>query len=431
VRALLHRYGIALGVVAVFLALFALMMPSLLGRDATRDHSTFRRNPWGCAALAELCRRAEPPLRVETLTQPLEDLANLTGPLLILDPEEPFASSELDEIVHWVEGGGVLVVAVQGLWDDPVGLGPRGEPAYAGLIAALGLEVVEGRAQLREATPAVRSRLTEGVRRVAIRTRYTLDVAGSEAGGGEEERISLRPSELRAQLTGGGGIVLGSFKHGKGQVYVSSDAEMFANAMLGREDNLQLAANLLWPQARQQTVYFDEYHHGFGARAQTASAPDPGPLNRALLVVAAALAVFLYGKAIRFGAPVQVFDPRRRAAVEYVEALAGLFRRGEANEWALQKIAAALRRRLSAAVGLPTTASVEALTAALAERRGIPIGESAPLLADLERAPAEGGLSGRRLADLVQRASDLEERAALNRSRARQTAHEGRGTSGH
>jgi hypothetical protein len=429
-RALLRRYGIALGVAAVFLVLFLLMLPSLLGRDTTRDHSAFRRNSWGCAALAELCRRAEPPLQVETLTRSLDDLGKVKGPLLILDPGQPFTSGELDEIVRWVEEGGVLIVAVQGLSDDLEGLG-RGALASSALTQALGIDVVEGRDQLTEATPAARSRLTEDVQRVAVRTHYTLEVATWEATRGEERRIALHPDDLRPQLACDGKTVLGSFKHGKGHVYVSSDAEMFANGLLGREDNLQLAANLLWPAARDKTVYFDEYHHGFGERAERASAPDPGPLNRGLLLVAVAAAVFLYGKAVRFGAPVQVFDPRRRAAVEYVEALAGLFRRGEANEWALQKIATALRRRLAIAVGLPTSASTEALAAALAERRGIPLEESVPLLDDLDRGAALGGLSGRRLADLVQRATDLEERADPNRRRARRTEPEGRAPSGH
>ncbi|MBM3473552.1 MAG: DUF4350 domain-containing protein [Armatimonadetes bacterium] len=430
-RALLRRHGTALGVVAVFVALSVLMLPSMLGRDLIRDHSAFRKNSSGCAALAELCRRVQPPLRVETLIRPLEDLAKISGPLLILDPEEPFTSSELDEIVRWVEEGGVLIVAVQGLWDDPVALGPSGEPTYVALTGALGLNVVQGRDELEQATPAARSGLTEGVQRVAIRTQYTLAVATDQETQGEERRISLRANDLRPQLLADEKVVLGSFKHGKGEVYVSSDAEMFANAMLGREDNLQLVANLLWPLARQQTVYFDEYHHGFGERAETAAAADPGPLNRGLLLVVVAAAVFLYGKAVRFGAPVQVFDPRRRAAVEYVEALAGLFRRGEANQWALQKIGTALRRRLAVAVGLPASASAEALTTALAERRGIPSEDSARLLAELEWAPVEGGLTARRLTDLVQRATDLEERADPERHGARHRAREGRTTSGH
>jgi len=394
-----------LGVAGAFVLLFALLMPTLLGRDTTRDHSAFRKNRWGCAALVELCGRAQPRLRAVTLTAPLDDLAEVRGPLLILDPERPFSSSELDAVVEWVESGGVLIVAIEGLLDDPSALNPLSEPPYAGLATALGVEVAENRdGVLAEAEPAADSQVTEDVRRIAIDTSYFLGAALGETPG-EERRIT---AELIPELTSNGRTILASFKHGEGEVFVSSEAGIFANGMLGREDNLQLAANLLWPRATEGVVYFDEYHHGFGARAPSGAAPGPAPLHRALLVVLVGFATFLAGKAARFGAPLRVFDPRRRAAMEYVEALAGLFRRGEANEWALQKTATAFRHRLSAAVGLPATTDAEVLATTLAERRHVPTSESTPLLNDIEGALAEGGVGGRRLAELVGRMADLE-----------------------
>jgi hypothetical protein len=420
VRAVLRRYGAALGVAAVFVALFALLMPSLLGRDTTRDHSALRKNRWGCAALAELCRQTEPKLRVTTLTRPLDDLKDVHGVLLILDPERPFADAELKELIRWVDAGGVLVAAVEGFWDDPGALGLRAAPPYWSLLAALGLKAIERDARLEEAAPVRGSTLVQGVRRVAIRTRYTLEAA-ADAGEGEasdeelpEYAIALHRKDLHGQLIADGRLVMASFRHGKGEVFVSSDAEMFANAMLGREDNLRLVANLIWPRAAGG-VYFDEYHHGFGARVASTTAPDPGPLNRALIVVAVGFAVFLFGKAVRFGAPVAVFDPRRRATMEYVDALAGLFRRGQANEWALQKMASAFRRRLAASIGLPATVEAELLATALAERRGIPAEEVLGLVRDVEGVLADRSLGHRGLADLVNRMTDLEERARMRR----------------
>jgi hypothetical protein len=407
-------------VAAAFVVLFALLTPSLLGRDTTRDHSALRKNRWGCAALADLCRQTEPPLRVTALTRPLDDLKDVHGVLLILDPERPFADAELKELIRWVDAGGVLIAAVEGFWDDPGALGIRAAPPYQSVLTALGLRATERDARLEEAAAVRGSTLAPGVQRVAIRTRYTLVAAADvrDAGVGGEEppdyAIALHRSDLRGQLSADGRLVMGSFSHGKGEVFVSSDAEMFANAMLGREDNLQLMANLLWPRAAGG-VYFDEYHHGFGARVASTTAPDPGPLNRALIVVAIGFAVFLFGKAVRFGAPVAVFDPRRRAAMEYVDALAGLFRRGQANEWALQKTAAAFRRRLTASIGLPVTVEPEPLATALAERRGIPVDETLNLARDVDGALADRSLSHRVLADLVNRMTDLEERARVRR----------------
>jgi hypothetical protein len=410
VRGALRRYGSALAVTAVFVLLFLCMMPVLLGRDATRDHSAFRKNAWGCAALAELCRRADPPLPVETRTQPLEDLAELRGALLVLDPGRSLASSELDAVLGWVEAGGTLIVALEGPLDDPTAVGLRAAPPSMALAQALGLQMSEADGLIREADPVRGSTLAEGVGRVATHTRYTL-VTASEEGAGERH-VRLDSDDLQLHLTAEGEPILASFQHGQGQVFVSSDAGMFANRRLAQADNVQLMANLLWPHAADGGVTFDEYHHGFGTRVRPGSAPDPAPLNRALIVIAVGVAAFLLGKAQRFGAPVEVFDPRRRAAMEYVEALAGLLARGEANQWALGRIAAASRRRLTAAVGLPSSTPGEALAATLAERRGIAAEETTRLLADVEAGLGSGSVSSRRVAELVHRMTDLEERAA-------------------
>jgi len=401
VKALLRRYGPALGVGAAFVLLFALLMPSLLGRDLTRDHSAFRKNRWGCAALAELCRRVEPRLRVELLTRPLDDLSRVHGPLLIIDPEKPFHEAEVSEVVRWVEDGGTLVVAVEGVWADPAATPIGRSPAFVALIQALGVQFHELAKPADRAAPSPGSRCAAGVTQVAIET---------------NEGVAVVPdppnTEGTSELSGGGQPVLISFRRGQGEVFVSSDAAMFSNGVLAQEDNLRFVANLLWLHATEGAVYFDEYHHGFGARVRVGSAPDPAPLNRALMVAALGVAVFLFGKAQRFGAPADVFDPRRRVAMEYVEALAGLLARGEANQWALAKIGAAFRARLAAAVGLPTQVQGEALATALAERRGIPVEETSRLVAELDAALGEEGLRGRRLAELTGRMSAFEERAA-------------------
>ena len=419
----LRRYGPAVGVAAIFVGVFLVLLPSLLGRDAVRDHSALRKNLWGCAALAELCRRADPALRVEVLTRPLNDLSRVRGLLLILDPERPFTSSELREVVRWVEAGGVLVVAIEGPWDDPAAWGPSGAPGYLDLTTALGLAVVDTETRRAEATPARGSAFAEGVRRVAIHTRYVVAPLTQDRA---EALVTHGADDVTPELVADGQPIMVSFRHGRGQVLFSSDAEMFANAMLGKEDNVQFAANLLWGRAEGGAVYFDEVHHGSGVGAAAGSVPDRAPLDRALFVAAVGIGVFLVGRSIRFGAPVPVFDSRRRTAMEYVEALAGLFRRGQANQWALEKIVLAFRHRLAPGVGLPPTAEAGSLAAALAERRGLPPAETLALLSDVEEAVDRAPVGGRRLAELVARMTGLEERANARPLRRPTPAQQGR-----
>ncbi len=415
-----RRYWIAALVVAAFLAVFVVLLSVMTARDAIRDHSAFRKNPFGCAALAELCASAQPPLRVRRITRPLDELSQVDGLLLIIDPEYPFSDAEIDELLRWVEKGGTLVAAFEGVWDDPSSFHPASGPAYVRLAGALGIGIIDRHETLNAALPVAVSPLVSGVERVAVATRYAVTPlsgqdaaegwAAAEAAPGEVEcRLPHSPEDLTPHLAADGDTIVASFEHGRGKVYVSSDAQMFANATLPREDNLAFVANLLWSNAPQGTVYFDEYHHGFGAEARETSDVDPTPLQRAVGVALVGCILFLVGKSIRFGAPTPVFDPRRRAAVEYVRAMAGLWHGAKAHHWALEQIARAFKHRVAEAAGLPPAVSPERLAAGLAERRGVPREETDRLLHDLEEALSGRSLTESRLARLVRRVALLEE----------------------
>jgi hypothetical protein len=423
VRSFIQRYWLAAAVLAAFVGVFIVLVPVMTGRDATRDHSSLRKNAFGCAALAELCASAEPPLRVHRITRSLEDLSDVDGLLLIIDPEEPFDDAEIDELIRWVEEGGTLIVAFEGLWDDPSAARPGSGLTYVQLAAALGLRIADRGESGGPVVPPPTSPLATGVQRVAAGTRYAVEAlsgqeaaarwASAEAVPTEVECVLPHdPRDLTPHLVSGGRTILVSFRHGRGKVYASSDAEMFANATLAREDNVVFIANLLWGNAPERVIYFDEYHHGFGARVRAASDVDPAPLRRAIGVAIAGCVLFLIGKAIRFGAPTPVYDARRRSAVEYVQAMAGLWHGARAYHWALEQIADAFRHRIARAAGLPPTVSTESLVAALAERRGVARGDTVALLQDLEEALSGEPLNESRLTRLARRITALEEAAA-------------------
>jgi len=428
--ATLRSYRIVAITVIVFAVLFFLLWESGQRRDLTRDHSAFRRNAWGCAALAELCRTTQPSLTVRELTAPLDDLSKVRGLLVILDPTEPFADEEVDRLVRWVQGGGTLLVGIEGLWDDLTGAQTDTGPPYVKLAAAFGVAARRQQAEpLTTATPVPTSPLGRGVAKVATSTHYVLaplDGQDSASKWAEEEfsRERVRclvphpAGSLTYHLVADGRPIVASFAYGRGQVYVTSDVQMLANSLLPRDDNVAFAANLIWRNAASRTVYFDEYHHRFGERRLMASQVDPAPLNRSLLVVLAGVVLLLIGKAIRFGAPVAVFGPRRRAASEYVEALADLWRGAEAYPWAVAQIAAAFRHRAAAEVGLRASASADVLAATLAARRGVPEDEALSLFRDLERAQDNRTLGRKEATSLVSRMAMLEGRLRHPRPKA-------------
>jgi hypothetical protein len=287
----------------------------------------------------------------------------------------------------------VLVAAFDGRPMDLARLRAQDQSAAQQLAEALGVELVALEERQLTAVPASGSSLAPGARQVAISTHFALSLPGLRA---------------RTALAAEGRPIVASFRRGQGHVFVASDAEMLANARLAQADNVAFVANLLWGHAPGGRVYFDEFHHGFGGPGQVRSPTDPAPLTRALIGTAIGLGLFLFGKSVRFGRAIPLPDNRRRAASEYVEAMAGLFRRGEAGDWALAQIAASSRARLAAAVGLPACAEPETLAASLSERRGVPAEATLALLQ--ETAASAGRMKGSQLLALVSRLTQLEAR---------------------
>jgi Domain of unknown function (DUF4350) len=418
-RTLLQQSRVVAVVLVVFAALGALLWYLGAQGDPTRDHSIRRKNAWGCAALADLCRTVHPALTVRELTQPLDASVPTGALLVVLDPTRPFSDEEIDAIVRWVRDGGTLLAGFEGLWDDLTVAQSGAGPPYVKLAAALGVAMQIGHRPWTVARPASGAPLGQGVRRVAITTRYSLqplkDNAEARAWAAQEMhpgrvRCLIRhgPGDVAPQLTADGSSIVASFRHGRGRVYVTSDVQMLANALLGKDDNVAFAANLLWGSARQGIVYFDEYHHGFGPRRRAASQVDPAPLQRALFVVLAATVLLLAGRAVRFGAPRSAFDPRRRTAMEYVEGLADLWMRAQAHGWALGQIGHAFRQRLSTEAGLRPGAPPEALASALATRRGVPAEETEALLREIDAAQQATGIDPRQARRLVERIARTE-----------------------
>lgn len=127
-----------------------------------------------------------------------------------------------------------------------------------------------------------------------------------------------------------------SFEQGKGRVILSSTPYPFSNLALKNDSNASMILNLLAFTARKETVWFDEWHHGF----QTGSIVGPSqwlqhtPGGHAILFVIGVifLALLMQGRA--FGRPIPLaHEIKRRGPLEHVTAIANLNRKaGHKNE---------------------------------------------------------------------------------------------------
>jgi hypothetical protein len=144
--------------------------------------------------------------------------------------------------------------------------------------------------------------------------------------------------------------VLVSASHGAGRVWVSGALRPFTNLGLQDPGSARLVANLLAGFPPTFTVGFDEAAHGYGDPASQSlsgwlfgAAPGWGIVLALVITM-----IFLATRGRRFGRAVPLPDERlRRESVEYIYAMATLFRRSGQRSEILRHYDDQLRRRLS------------------------------------------------------------------------------------
>lgn len=108
------------------------------------------------------------------------------------------------------------------------------------------------------------------------------------------------------------GVLLGEYEIEGTTVWVLSDPDVISNSGIDEGDNAAFAVAMIDAlQPRDGAVVFDETIHGFSLSPDLWKALLAFPLNLAVLVGLAALAVLLWAAAGRFGAPL---PPRPRLA---------------------------------------------------------------------------------------------------------------------
>ncbi|MHB8995845.1 MAG: DUF4350 domain-containing protein [Armatimonadota bacterium] len=384
-----------LGLLLIFVAASVLLGRRTGRPDPIRDHSSLRTNAWGTKALAELARKSG--LQVAVWDQSLERLSASQCFLCLLDPSRHIGRDQQRALLDWVRTGGTLLLGTE--LDETHNLTLSASAPNAGpdatLLAALGLR---GEAKAREngiARPAASAPELREVKTVLVPGRYRLRPSSAaefqrlqrQLPKENRERVQLAPLvtlKWETLLTDASGAVLLRATHGRGQIYVLSEADVLSNGTLAKADNVVLAANLLFATPDRK-VYFDEAIHmvrtGLSEEAQ---ALDPRLAYSALFAVMAALILYLVSRGWRFGSPVPLHTIPRRSAIEFVNALAELYRRAGAGEAVKESLRQSLRRKLATAAGVAPDLPPEVLAAAVATARPVNEAELATLLRQLE-----------------------------------------------
>lgn len=198
-------------------------------------------------------------------------------------------------------------------------------------------------------------------------------------------------------------------QQGRGQVLVVSSTALATNLELGQDDNAAFWLGALRTLQRPaEHIYFDEHHHGFtGERTVSGWAKRYG-LHWALLQGLFVLWLGLVA-ARRVGPPRPLLDTQKHGSVEYLQAMARIYRLGAHRGHAAQALVRGAVRSVEGLTKLPRTSSLEAHAEALvAQGRG----ELADALRDLRQTSQNEKLTEPELLALARKAAQVRAQAA-------------------
>jgi hypothetical protein len=173
--------------------------------------------------------------------------------------------------------------------------------------------------------------------------------------------VETKRADLVVHLAAQHKPVLVSFGEGQGTVLIAGAFRPFTNRGLSDPGSARLVLNLLSRVRQGALIGFDEARHGFGEVQSlfgwlVGTAPGWG------IILALALTMtYLAFRGRRFGRAVPLPSDRlRREPVEYIQAMANLFRRSGQRAEILKHYRGQLRRSLSERYALdPTLDDIE------------------------------------------------------------------------
>ncbi len=159
---------------------------------------------------------------------------------------------------------------------------------------------------------------------------------------GPGTRFAFSPATTALPVVGdGSGALVAVADAGRGRVVMVADSSVFWNAELARQDNAAFGLNLVPPGRR---VVFAEFGHGYGHAGGISAIPTT--FRFVLAGLAAAVLLFGWSRAVRFGPPARRHRalPPPRAA--FADALARTLARTEGDPEAIAPLRREARRTL-------------------------------------------------------------------------------------
>lgn len=254
-------------------------------------------------------------------------LASVVRLAFVLEPTQPITEDEWAELDEWVDGGGTLIIAGDGLYASFAASHYEFDLRYTRTLT------------LTAQTPLLAAPALTTPLSIQTRTYFTTE---------RTDFVSLVATQA--------GPVIVTFPHGQGRVILSATPFPFSNAGLKEAGNGDVLLNLLGltGHVNVRWAWFDEWHHGLRPE-QVGGASQRGPeawlfqqpAGQAMFYIAMVLFVALLLRGRRFGRPVPpAHELQRRAPLEYITAIANLNRRAGVRATVLGQYHQRLKREL-------------------------------------------------------------------------------------
>lgn len=142
--------------------------------------------------------------------------------------------------------------------------------------------------------------------------------------------------------------------HGQGKLIIFNSPNYVTNAGLQLRHNADIIFRILEvdPGGNQREpgiIYWDEYHHGYKDYESLVAALDTWPIKWGMILSTISLLLWVHARAKRWGRPVPVITSSRRASIDYVHSVSGVYQNSSAHTLALhhwyQWVMADLQRR--------------------------------------------------------------------------------------
>ena len=200
--------------------------------------------------------------------------------------------------------------------------------------------------------------------------------------------IGTGRNNVVVHLSYGGAPLLVSLQVGAGRVWVAGMQSPFTNRGLKDDGSAEMILNMIGSVPGNTVIGFDEARHGFQEPSSSLSGwLVSSPAGWGILLGLALTMVYITLHGRRFGRAVPIPEERlRREPVEYIQAMANLFRRSGQREVMLQHYSDQLLRRLSERYALdPRLSDAEWVHAIAARDSSVDEAAMRDLLARLNR----------------------------------------------